>query len=143
MDKPKSSGFKLTPQRLAIMNYLKGNKEHPSADQIYKAIFKKFPALSFATVYNTLGVLSRRGQITELNFDPLKKRFDPDPEPHHHMICVKCHKIMDVQTRYSIAPPEIEGEEFEIIRSHIEFYGLCSKCKNKKTNKKKEESRHV
>lgn len=131
MDKYKGAGLKLTPQRLAVLKYLEGNKEHPSADDIYKTILKKFPTMSFATVYNTLETLRRRGQVMELNFDPFKKRFDPNPMPHHHVICVKCQKILDVQNDFSLPAPKIESEEFEIIGNHIEFYGLCSKCKHK------------
>jgi Fe2+ or Zn2+ uptake regulation protein len=28
--------------------------------------------------------------------------------------------------------PEMEQEGFEIVGNHIEFYGRCPKCKNKK-----------
>ncbi|MBM4323261.1 MAG: transcriptional repressor [Deltaproteobacteria bacterium] len=132
IEKYKDSGLKLTPQRIAILKYLEGNIEHPSADDIYKAMSKRFPTMSFATVYNTLETLRKHGQITELNFDPFKKRFDPNPNPHHHVICVKCQKILDVQNEFVFKPPKIDSEEFEIIGSHIEFYGICSKCKNKK-----------
>ena len=132
IEKYKDSGLKLTPQRIAILRYLEGNIEHPSADDIYKAMSKRFPTMSFSTVYNTLETLRRHGQIIELNFDPFKKRFDPDPKPHHHFICVRCQKILDVRNEFSLKPPRIESEEFEIIGSHIEFYGICSKCKNKK-----------
>lgn len=132
MEKYKKSGLKLTPQRLAILKYLEGNKEHPSADDIYRTISKDFPTMSFATVYNTLEALRRHGQIMELNFDPFKKRFDPNPKPHHHVICIRCQRILDVPNEYSLAPPEIKSEDFEILGSHIEFYGICSKCKDKK-----------
>ncbi|MBM4339838.1 MAG: transcriptional repressor [Deltaproteobacteria bacterium] len=127
--KYRDSGLKLTPQRIAILDYLEGNIEHPSADDIYKAMSKRFPTMSFATVYNTLETLRRHGQITELNFDPFKKRFDPNPSPHHHVICVRCQKILDVKNAFLLKPPRIESEEFEIIGNHIEFYGICSKCK--------------
>lgn len=132
MEKNKNSNLKLTPQRLAIIKYLDGNQEHPSADDIYKAVSKKFPTMSFATVYNTLETLKSHGQIMELNFDPFKKRFDPNPNPHHHVICVRCHKILDVKTDFFLKQPRIESEEFEIIGNHIEFYGICSKCKDNK-----------
>lgn len=130
MERYKESGLKLTPQRLAILKCLDGNKEHPSADDIFKTVSKKFPTMSFATVYNTLETLRKHGHITELNFDPFKKRFDPNPKPHHHAICVRCQKILDIQNQFSLKLPKIESEEFEMIGSHIEFYGICSKCKN-------------
>lgn len=126
--------LRLTPQRMAILKFLDGNEEHPSAETIYKAVSKKYPTISFATVYNTLTTLKKVGKVVELNFDPYKKRFDPNPNPHHHAICVKCQKIFDVKNEISLGPPDIESEGFELIGTHIEFYGICSKCKEKKSN---------
>jgi len=131
MEKYRQPGLKLTPQRLAILQYLDGNREHPSAEDIYKAVSKKFPTMSFATVYNTLDALRKRGHVTELNIDPYKKRFDPNVKPHHHLICVKCQKIIDIHYEFPLPPPKTESEEFEIIGNHIEFYGICSKCKKR------------
>jgi Fur family peroxide stress response transcriptional regulator len=132
MEKYRDSGLKLTPQRLAILEYLDGNKEHPSAEDVYKAVSRKFPTMSLATVYNTLMTLKQRGLVKELTMDPLRMRFDPQPTPHHHLICMDCRKIIDIHTRLRINLPEMEQEGFEIVGNHIEFYGLCSKCKNKK-----------
>ena len=132
MERYRNSGLKLTPQRLAILEYLDGNKEHPSAEDVYKAVSKKFPTMSLATVYNTLTTLKLRGLIRELTLDPAKMRFDPQPTPHHHLICMDCRKIIDINTRFNINLPEMEREGFEIVGNHIEFYGRCSKCKNKK-----------
>jgi Fur family peroxide stress response transcriptional regulator len=132
MQKYRDSGLKLTPQRLAILEYLDGNKEHPSAEDVYKAVSKKFPTMSLATVYNTLMTLKERGLVKELTMDPLRMRFDPQPAPHHHLICVDCRKIIDIHSRLRINLPEMEQEGFEIVGNHIEFYGRCPKCKNKK-----------
>lgn len=129
MEKYKNIGLKLTPQRLAILNYLDGNKDHPSAEDIYKAVSKRFPTMSFATVYNTLETLRQRGGLLELTIDPDKKRFDPNTEPHHHLICVKCKKIVDIHGDYKLSIPNSEKTDFEIIGNHIEFYGLCPTCK--------------
>jgi Fur family peroxide stress response transcriptional regulator len=132
MEKYRDAGLKLTPQRLAILEYLDGNKEHPSAEDVYKAVSKKFPTMSLATVYNTLMTLKQRGLVKELTMDPLRMRFDPQPTPHHHLICINCRKIIDIHTRLRINLPEMEQEGFEIVGNHIEFYGRCPKCKNKK-----------
>ncbi len=128
----KNRALKMTPQRMAILNYLEGNKEHPSAEDIYRAITKLFPTMSLATVYNTLETLKEHGQIRELYCDPFKKRFDPNPLPHHHVICLRCQKILDVQVDLPLHPPTMASEEFEMMGYHIEFYGLCSTCRDKK-----------
>jgi len=132
MEKYRDAGLKLTPQRLAILEFLDGNKEHPSAEDVYKAVSKKFPTMSLATVYNTLMTLKQRGLVKELTMDPLRMRFDPQPTPHHHLICMDCRKIIDIHTRLRVNLPEMEQEGFEIVGNHIEFYGRCPKCKNKK-----------
>jgi Fur family peroxide stress response transcriptional regulator len=132
MEKYRDAGLKLTPQRLAILEFLDGNKEHPSAEDVYKAVSRKFPTMSLATVYNTLMTLKQRGLVKELTMDPLRMRFDPQPTPHHHLICMDCRKIIDIHTRLRVNLPEMEQEGFEIVGNHIEFYGRCPKCKNKK-----------
>lgn len=122
-------GIKLTPQRLAILNYLAGNKSHPSAEDIYSEVKEMFPTMSLATVYNTIEALRRRGRVLEVTIEPTKKRFDPDTRPHHHLICVKCKKIRDIHYEYSLPVSAKERGGFEIIGNHIEFYGLCPLCK--------------
>lgn len=129
--KIKESGLKLTPQRLAILDYLRDNLEHPSAEDIYKAILERFPTMSFATVYNTLETLREKEAIQELTIDPRKKRFDPNPRPHHHLICNRCKKILDIHIDYQLHVPEEKKNGFEIVGNHIEFYGICPGCRQK------------
>ena len=129
MEEYKKIGFKLTPQRLAILDYLDGNKDHPSAEEIYKEVSKRFPTMSFATVYNTLEALRQRGSVLELTIDPDKKRFDPNTASHHHLMCVTCRKIVDIHSDYDLPLPHHYKDGFEITGNHIEFYGICQKCK--------------
>jgi Fur family peroxide stress response transcriptional regulator len=122
-------GLKLTPQRLAILDYLKENREHPSAETIFKAIRERFPTISFSTVYNTLSTLAKNGVLQELTIDPEKKRFDPNSGPHHHLICIRCKKIVDITVDYALKVPYSFKKGFDIVGSHIEFYGICPECK--------------
>ena len=127
--KQKKYDFKLTPQRLAIMDYLRDNKEHPSALDVFKSISKKFPTISFATVYNTLEMLKKKGLVTELAIDTERKRFDPDTTPHHHMVCTKCGTIRDLHLEFSPNIPETLTKGFKIERIHMDVYGICESCK--------------
>jgi Fur family peroxide stress response transcriptional regulator len=127
----KRLNIKLTPQRIAILDYLEGNKSHPSAEQVYRHISKQFPSISYATVYNVLNVLVQLGFIKELSIDPDKKRFDPDTSQHHHLICVKCKKIIDVNMEYHFDLPGEALNGFKILSNQIEFYGICPDCLKK------------
>ncbi len=125
----KEIGLKLTPQRMAILDYLEGNTSHPSAEEVYAAVSKRFPAISVATVYNTLASLRDRGCLLELTIDPSKKRYDPDTRPHHHLICTSCKRVADIEFKYDLSVPEGLRMGYEITGNHIEFYGLCPECK--------------
>ena len=133
ISKYREKGFKLTPQRLAILKFLDGNTGHPSAEDIYNSIKKIYPTVSFATVYNTLQALRDRGEVAEITIDFQKKHYDPDLRPHHHIICTQCNKIADVFQDYSEAlqlPYHIK-DEFQATANHVNFYGICKKCQKK------------
>jgi Fur family peroxide stress response transcriptional regulator len=134
MKKHSKTAFRMTPQRMGILKYLEGNEQHPSAEDIYKAVSKKFPTMSFATVYNTLSALKSHGSLLELTIDPDKKRFDPGTSSHHHLMCIHCKRILDVQINYHLNLPD---SDFEIIGNHIEFYGICPKCKERQSKRHK------
>ncbi|MFQ5441278.1 MAG: Fur family transcriptional regulator [Thermodesulfobacteriota bacterium] len=131
IERYRGKGFKLTPQRLAILHYLDGNTDHPTADDIYREIRKKHPTVSFATVYNTVQALIERGELLEITIDPERKHFDPNYKPHHHIMCTGCGRIEDVFIDYTEVlrlPREVSGD-FEIKGNHVDFYGICNNCK--------------
>jgi Fur family peroxide stress response transcriptional regulator len=97
--KLKEAGLKLTPQRLALIEILKRNKNHPSADMLYEELKGKYPMVSFSTVYNILNMLKKIGEIEQLAISENKICYDPDTEPHHHFRCEKCGQIQDKNER--------------------------------------------
>ncbi len=131
MEKHRSTGLKLTPQRVAIFEYLEGNTKHPSAEDIYEAVKKKYPMISFATVYKTIEALKKRGKLLELTIDPERRRYDPQTGLHHHLICTKCKKIVDIQIDFRVDLPDDLKGSFKVLGNHIEFYGICPGCKEK------------
>jgi Fur family transcriptional regulator, peroxide stress response regulator len=128
----KKIGLRVTPQRQAILELLEVNRTHPSAEDIYHEVLKKYPQISFATVYNTLSKLSEAGEIQELDIDPNKKRFDPCLSHHLHFYCRVCGKIYDVEDEFTF-PKTIQrvgGHKIEAIQ--INLKGVCDACSGKK-----------
>ncbi|HYA86071.1 MAG TPA: transcriptional repressor [Nitrospirota bacterium] len=126
-----SRRFKRTPQRLAILEYLEGNKSHPSAEDIYRVVSKKHQSMSFATVYNTLHTLTQAGSLRELTIDPERRRYDPDTSGHHHFICVLCDAIIDVPGEIGVGLPKEMAEQFTLLGNNVQFYGYCPGCEKK------------
>ncbi len=126
--------FKRTPQRLAILDFLEGNTSHPSAEDIYRTVSKKYRSMSLATVYNTLNTFTKAGALRELTIDPSRKRYDPDTSSHHHFLCVLCGAIVDIPARTPVGVPDELTHDLTILGSHIEYYGHCAACNKKKKN---------
>jgi Fur family peroxide stress response transcriptional regulator len=124
--KLRTKGYKLTPQRVAVVKYLMNNKEHPTADLIYRKLRKKYPMVSFSTVYNTLEILQEIDEIKELTISQKSAHFDPKTEPHHHFFCETCGKVRDVLQNVDIPSQWIENHRLSSYQ--IYFYGICSEC---------------
>jgi len=122
--------LKLTPQRLAVMDYLKGNKEHPSAENIYRAIKAKYPTISLATIYNTLEALKNHGIVQELQIDPRKKRYDSDTTSHNHLMCIECGRVEDIYEERALENVETI-KRYKILKSSVSYYGICPECLKK------------
>lgn len=118
----------MTPQRMAIVDFLDGNKAHPSAEDIFASVRRKFPSMSFATVYNTIEKLKKEGRLLEVSIDPERMRYDPDTSLHHHVICRRCGKVADINHEFDLTVPEQELEGYTISSNHVEFYGHCPEC---------------
>jgi Fur family peroxide stress response transcriptional regulator len=129
--KLRSEGFKLTPQRLAVIKFLMGNCNHPTAREIHKELKRKYPSLSFSTVYNTLNMLEGIEEIQSLNVCDDHLNYDPNMTPHIHFCCTKCGTIRDVFTedKETIRIPEQEIEGHRIDSYQVVFKGTCLDCR--------------
>jgi len=130
LDKYRGKGFRLTPQRVAILEFLKDNTTHPTAEDIFNGIKKVHPTVSFATVYNTVQALSKIGELAELTIDSERKHYDPDTSVHHHIVCTECRRIADVFVDYSesLHLPEEILAGFNVTGNHVDFSGVCMNC---------------
>jgi Fur family peroxide stress response transcriptional regulator len=128
--------FRKTPQRLAIQKFLEGNSSHPSAEDVFEALHQRFPTLSLATVYNTLEALRDRGEVVEVAGGPTKKRFDPVVRSHHHLICMRCQRIVDIPAKFSPVLTDKEKTGYQVIRSQVDFHGLCPDCRSRNKARK-------
>ena len=132
----KTKHTRTTQQRMLILEELRSQKNHPSADEIYDRVRKKLPRISLGTVYRNLEVLSHLGEIQELKLSGSLKRYDWNPNKHYHIRCVRCDRVDDAP----LAPlNQIEDElyqatVFEIIGHNLEFTGLCPDCTKKEQN---------
>src|SRR5512143_3035417 len=99
-DKLRQKSLKITPQRLEILRAVQQHQcDHPSAELIFHAVKKRYPAVSLATVYKTLDTLVEIGEIRVAIVAQGKTRYDTRMDRHHHFICTVCGGVQDVEMR--------------------------------------------
>jgi Fe2+ or Zn2+ uptake regulation protein len=121
-------GLRMTPQRNAIVEHLEKVQYHPTAEEVFTEVNRRFPMTSRATVYNTLKLLSEAGLLREIRRDH-QVRYDPNLSPHHHFICRRCGRIEDLPWE-SIPPLTLEELiRFRAVDSYeITLFGHCREC---------------
>ena len=128
--------FTLTNQRAIILNYLKENYNHPSVEEIFSFVKNKLPRISKKTVYSNLQFLCNEGLIQDVRVKGVQ-RYEPQSNPHHHLICRKCGKILDIQSEELLSHAMKVGKtlrNFFVESTDINFYGICKKCKEGNKN---------
>ena len=137
IDKLRASGYRITPQRVAILRALVKSKAHPSADEVYHDLLPAYPMLSPATVYKTINALKQLGEVLELQFRDGSNRYDVNtPAPHPHLICRRCGKLVDLDdrgddlNRFSAEISTRTG--YADVRYRLDFSGICPTCQRKR-----------
>lgn len=124
-------GLPLTIQRRAVFDAIVDRDDHPTADQVYEQIRRRVSGLSRATVYRILDKLVELGLIIETCHPGSAARFDAKIHQHHHLVCMACEKIIDVEDERlnHVDWPDVKGLGFQIREYHIHFRGLCADCR--------------
>ena len=140
IERIRDKGVTLTPQRMAVVEFLSQSKKYPTAGEIHKNIQKRYPSISLATVYSTLELLKDLGEIQELSIRKRGKAcFDSDPNIHHHLLCRECGDIVGIKIDHPRNCPLftqelINGCKIEEMQAYL--YGVCSECLKKEDVKR-------
>ncbi len=115
------------------MRCLRSTKSHPNATWIYEEVRKEIPNISLGTVYRNLRMMSRRGEILEMDLTGNHSRFDGNAENHYHFRCLDCGRVFDIDEPIDgdIDARVSRSTGFEVISHRLEFRGLCSDCTHK------------
>ena len=122
-------GLKVTPQRQCIFALLHGTDVHPTAEAVFAAAQARMPTMALKTVYQTLNDLTAMGELQALDVGTGATRFDPNTDPHHHLVCTSCGLVRDVYADFgALALPPGHWEGFTIRTAEVVFRGICADC---------------
>jgi Fur family transcriptional regulator, peroxide stress response regulator len=135
LEKLRKKGYRITPQRAAILKTFSESHDHLSVEQVYEHVKPAFPMTSLATVYKTVAMLKEEHEILELGFAGESSRYDViNPHPHPHLICIKCQRIIDpdIELFSNLSQEMTDRYGYQIINQRVDFYGFCPQCQQQK-----------
>ena len=116
----RSQGFKVTPQRIAIYDALRGHHDHPTAEMLY----------------HTMEIFEKIGLVKILEVGDERAHYDWDTQAHSHIRCIRCNKVEDMMgiDLKAIKTIADQGSEYQITGQHITFEGVCPECAKKESH---------
>ena len=132
--------YKTTPQRKEILQVFADNsgKSHLSAEDVYEILKEKNFDFGLATIYRNVELLNELGILTKVDFGDGCARYElaeinPNVHNHHHLICLKCKKIIEFEEDFLDALEDFIAEKFDFqtVNHEVKLFGYCSDCKGK------------
>lgn len=129
----RSSGHRVTPQRVLLLRLLEEANEHQDAESLYKRASAEDASISLATVYRTLAVLKELGLVEQRYFarDHSKEYYEPTRRSeHYHFTCTNCGRVIEFSTPLIAEVSRSVGERHGLKVTHacVCFEGLCDQC---------------
>ncbi|MDD4874601.1 MAG: Fur family transcriptional regulator [Dehalococcoidales bacterium] len=132
LNKLTQQGYRITPQRIMILEAVEDAENHISAEEIYIFVCARYPNVNISTVYRTLELLKELELVTETDFGDGRVRYHSIKKGHHHhLVCQKCGGIIDVdESVFAPLRESLSGKYgFEADIHHLAIFGTCKKCK--------------
>ena len=123
--------MRFSQQRETVKKIVRGTNSHPTAEWVYTQTKKVIPNISLGTVYRNLKTLQETGQINMIHDGPVA-RYDWNLEAHHHLKCIECGEIVDINKIDTNVKNFVEKNyEFKVSEIDLTISGTCSKHKNR------------
>ncbi len=127
-----SRGYRLTPQRMMVVDALHDVDHHASAEEIFQQVKTKYPYANISTIYRTLELLKELGLAAEIDIgDGIIRYHAKEDSRHHHLVCNKCGKMAQLPESdlHALEKALLKDHGFKADMSHLAVFGLCQKCR--------------
>jgi Fur family ferric uptake transcriptional regulator len=124
-------GYRLTPQRMMILEAVEAADGHISAEEIYTEVSARYPNVNISTVYRTLELLKTLAMVTETDMGDGRVRYHSMKKGHHHhLICQRCGRTIDLDEQALAPLKQILSQKygFNADLKHLAIFGLCAQC---------------
>ena len=129
----RAQGFRMTPQRVAILRVLEECGCHLSPSEIHQRAGEIIPNLTEPTVYRNLDFLAQQGLVLIAHVGSGRIVYESAAHHHHHLYCRHCGYAVHINHEELAPLYELIQQKtgFILDTSHVTFFGVCPGCANK------------
>lgn len=133
-DLMEKNDIRITYQRKKVLEILIENKDkHISVEEIYSLSKKKDNIIALPTIYRTMDILENIGAVIKHDFGDGAAKYEffmKEEEIHHHLICKRCGKIIEIS---GLLPNDLnkrllDEKGFKSEEKSLKIYGYCKEC---------------
>jgi Fe2+ or Zn2+ uptake regulation protein len=128
------AGHRLTPQRMAVLEIIKGQACHMSVNEVVDCLKPQYPTLTVPTVYRILQWLKGVDLVAETDLGDGHHIYEYIAEKHHHhLVCAQCQRVVDLPDSFIAPLREAMQEEygFQPCIEHLGLFGVCPQCQER------------
>lgn len=122
-----------TWQREAVRSALTEAGGFVSAQQLHQTLREQGSTIGLATVYRGLASLTETGEADSLQSPEGENLFRScvTPGHHHHLICRKCGRTLELEARVVEEWAQRVGAEhgFTDVEHVVDLFGICQDCR--------------
>ena len=129
----KERGYKMTPQRRAVLRALTECGQFMNAQTILENVRRTHPDVGLDTVYRNLKLFISLGFVSQINHpgrEGTLYELNVDKHHHHHSICLTCGKVecLDYCPVHDEELKAMTSADFRMVSHSLEIYGYCKEC---------------
>lgn len=128
----KAEGGKTTRVRTAVVEAFARHAAPMTALELAGLLAAKGIRPNKTTLYRELAFLVEKEALREIAFGDRALRYEIAGDHHHHVVCVRCDKVVDVALENDLDAEEksiARTTKFTVLRHSLEFFGLCPACR--------------
>lgn len=128
-DRLRERGLRATTPRVEVLAALEDLGGHRSADEVLDRLDAGGRRSPRSSVYNILGSLVGAGLALTADAGPGAVLYEAGQRAHHHFLCRRCKRVIDVPCVVGSTPCLAAGEDIGTVEhAQVIFRGVCSAC---------------
>ncbi len=129
----RSQGYRLTPQRIAILRILEESGKHLSPAEVFQKAQETLPGITDTTVYRTLDFLVKQGLALPAHIGNGQFVYEYARHNHHHLLCRDCGDMLEIDHNalQALYKKFQVSTGYQIDTVHLTFFGRCPRCQQK------------